>query len=155
MGFFASELATILETYQRPTDESPWSILTRMGIHPQQIERLQKAVDDFTAIATLTATHQQQLRQELALTPIEWARLQAGSEADTFLRLLLFHHTPLDDAANKANAVFAASLKDKLATGGQSSSIFPILNEHDQAAIRPGPQHHRPRGPRRKDTPEF
>src|SRR5271165_2340937 len=155
MGFFAGELAAILQTHVNHPDASPWSILSRMGIHPQQIDRLKKAAEDLAQVATLQSAQLQQLRQELELSPGEWARLQAGAEADTFLRLLLYHNYSLEDAANKANAVFAAALKDKLATGGRSESVFPTLTEHDQAGIHPGPQHHRPRGPRRKDAIEF
>lgn len=155
MGIFAGELFAVLDKHKGPNDASPWSILQRMGVHQQQIERLQIAFDDISQVAALQAPYLTQLRQELNLSPAEWARLQAGLEADTFLRLLLYHNYPLEEAANKANAVFSAAVKDKLATGGRSESVFPVLSEKDQSAIVPGPVHHRPRGPRPKDRGDY
>jgi hypothetical protein len=154
MGIFAGELYAVLERHSAQS-ANPWAILTRLGVHQQQIERLQAAFDEIGVVATLQASYLTQLRQELSLTPAEWARLQAGLEADTFLRLLLYHNYPVDEAANKSNAIFSAAVKDKLATGGRSDSIFPSLKEHDQSAIVPGPIHHRPRGPRPKDRNDF
>lgn len=152
MGFFAGELASILQAHVTHPGGSPWSILTRLGVHPQQIDRLKKAHDDLAQVATLQSTYLQQLRQELELTPGEWARLQAGIEADAFFRLLMYHNYPLDEAANKANAVFSSTLKDRLATGGKSESVFPMLSQTDQAGIVPS-QTPRRRGPRRKEAP--
>ncbi len=154
MGFFAGELYTILESH---TDgaRDPWEILTKFGVHPQQIDRLRAAEMDLTQVATLQSAYLTQLRQELNLTPVEWARLQAGLEADTFYRLLLYHNYPPNEAANKANAVFSAAVKDKLATGGRGESIYPVLNPSDQAAINPGPIHHRPRGPRPRERNDY
>src|SRR6185437_15571623 len=125
MGFFAAELAAILADHQPSGAETPWTPLQRLGVHPQQVERLQHAAEDIGQVATLQANVLQQLRQELVLSPFEWARLQAGSEADTFFRLLVYHNYPLEEVANKTNAVFAAALKDKLAVGGRSESIYP------------------------------
>jgi len=149
MGFFAGELEAILRNHVAHPNGSPWSILTRMGVHPQQIDRLKKAHDDIGQVATLQGSHMQQLRQELELSPIEWARLQAGIEADTFLRLLLYHNYPLDEAANKANAVFSAVLKDKLATGGKTDNVYASLSNGDSAAIDAN-QAQRPRAIRRR-----
>ena len=154
MGIFAGELHAILEQHA-PEGSNPWLILQKMGVHQQQIDRLMEAFNDISLVATLQAQYLTQLRQELNLTPAEWSRLQAGLEADTFLRLLLYHNYPIDEAANKANAIFSAAVKDKLATGGRSESVFPTLNARDQAAIVPGPIHHRPRGPRPKDRADF
>ncbi len=141
MGFFASELAAILEEHQPPGSDSPWAIVQRLGVHPQQVERLQAAAEDISQVATLQASVLQQLRQELDLTPLEWARLQAGSEADAFFRLLVYHNYPLEEAANKSNAVFAAALKDKLATGGNSASIYPTTPALEQVrASAPQPR---------------
>jgi hypothetical protein len=154
MGIFAGELYAVLERHS-PPDANPWAILTRLGVHQQQIERLQAAFEEIGLVATLQSTYLTQLRQELSLTPSEWSRLQAGMEADTFLRLLLYHNYPVDEAANKANAIFSAAVKDKLATGGRSESIFPTLSERDMSAIEPGPIHHRPRGPRPKDHNDY
>jgi hypothetical protein len=151
MGFFAGELEAVLRAHVAHPNGSPWSILTRMGVHPQQIDRLKKAFDDIGQVATLQGTYLQQLRQELEMAPAEWARLQAGIEADTFLRLLLYHNYPLEEAANKANAVFSAVLKDMLATGGKTDNVYAPLSESDAAAINAN-QPHRPRGVRRRNA---
>lgn len=132
MGFLASELGAILGSHQPPGMDSPWSLLQRLGVHPNQVERLQQSADDVTQVATLQASVLQQLRQELDLSPYEWARLQAGSEADTFFRLLTYHNYPIEEAVNKSNAVFAAALKDRLATGGRSESIYPSTPAMEQ-----------------------
>ena len=104
-----------------------------MGVHLQQVDRLKKANEDIGQIASLQESHLRQLRQELELTPLEWARLQAGIEADMFFRLLLYHNYPLEEAANRANAVFALTLKDRLDLGGKSDAIYPVA-EPIQAA---------------------
>jgi|GEM_PF-4563459 len=152
MGFFAGELEAILKTHSTQPNGSPWSILTRMGVHPQQIDRLKKAYEDISQVATLQASYLQQLRQELELSPIEWARLQAGIEADSFLRLLLYHSYSLEEAANKANAVFSSVLKDRLASGGKTDLTYAPLSESDNAVIEAN-QTSRGRGKRgRKET---
>jgi hypothetical protein len=150
MGFLASELGAILTTHQAPGTDSPWLLLQRLGVHPNQAERLQQAADDVTQVATLQASVLQQLRQELDLSPYEWARLQAGSEADTFYRLLTYHNYPVEEAVNKSNAVFAAALKDKLATGGRSESIYPSTPAMEQ--IRANAPQPRRRGRRPTKT---
>lgn len=132
MGFLASELDAVLREHNPSSSESPWAILYRMGVHPMQVERLQSAVDDFGQVATLPSSTLQQLRQELGLTPGEYARLQAGVEADAFFRLMVYHNYPLEEAANKSNAVFANALKDKLATGARSESVYPNLAGMEQ-----------------------
>jgi hypothetical protein len=124
MGFFAGELEAVLTEHARDEHTSPWDALQHLGVHQQQIDRLQAAAEEFDQVATLPPGVLQQLKQELALQPLEWARLQAGIDADTFLRLLMYHHYPIDEAANKANAVFAAALRDKLATGGATSTVY-------------------------------
>lgn len=124
MGFFAAELADILDRHRKADEATPWEVLARMGIHPIQIERLQQAEIEFDHVASLPAQSMQNIRQELGLSALEWARLQSGLDADTFLRLLLYHNYPIEEAANKANAVFAAALKDRLATGSHAESIF-------------------------------
>ena len=141
MGFLASELDVVLKEHNASGNESEWAILFRMGIHPTQVERLQHAADDFGQVATLPSHALQQLRQELGLSPIEYARLQAGVEADAFFRLLVYHNYPLEEAANKSNAVFANALKDKLATGGKSESVYPTLVGMEQArTVMPPPR---------------
>ncbi len=145
MGFFAGELAEILEQHQPPGSESRWVVLQRLGVHPNQIERLQHAADDVGQVATLQTNILQQLRQEYGLSPAEWARLQAGSEADTFYRLLVYHNYPLEEAINKSNAVFAAALKDKLATGGRGESIYPTTPALEQIRANTPPQKKRGR----------
>jgi len=145
MGFFAGELAEILEQHQPPGTESKWVVLQRLGVHPNQVERLQHAADDVGQVATLQATVLQQLKQEFDLSPAEWARLQAGSEADTFYRLLVYHNYPLEEAVNKSNAVFAASLKDKLATGGRGESIYPTTPALEQIRANTPPPRRRGR----------
>lgn len=141
MGFLASELEVTLKQHNTSNTESVWAVLLRMGVHPTQVERLQRAADDFGQVATLPQNTLLQLRQEFGLTPIEYARLQAGIEADAFFRLLIYHNYPLDEAANKSNAVYANALKDKLATGGKSESVYPNLEGMDQArATTPPPR---------------
>ncbi len=129
MGFFAGELAAILSAHQSHPQGSPWAILTRMGVHPQQIDRLKKANEDIGQIATLPQPYLSQLRAELDLTSPEWARLQAAIEADVFFRLLLYHNYSLEEAANRANAVFANVLKDQLAASGKQESIYVPTEE--------------------------
>lgn len=149
MGFFAGELQAILQTHVTPIGSSPWALLTRLGVHPQVIDRIKKAADDIAQVATLPENNLIQLKQELELTPAEWARLQSGIEADTFFRLLMYHNYPLEEAANKANAVFAATLKDKLATGGKSDSVYaPLSEDATTAMIQSRPR--RGRGPGRR-----
>lgn len=141
MGFFAAELAAILEVHSSQERAQAWEILQRMGVQEAQIQRLQQAADDLAQIATLPVQILQRLRQDLGLSPLAWARLQAGNDADAFLRLVIYHNFPLEEAANKANAVFAAALKDRLATGGYSDSIYPrTLVLAQSRAIAPPPQ---------------
>jgi GAF domain-containing protein len=124
MGFFAGELEAVLRAHVTHPNNSPWAILTRIKVHPQQIDRLKKAQEDIEQVATLHVSYLQQLRQEFDLNPAEWARLQAGLEADSFLRLLIYHNYPIDDAINHANAIFAEVLKDLLATGRKTDDIY-------------------------------
>ena len=146
MGFFASELKTALSARL-----ALWDVLKRMGVHPNQIDRLIKAADDFALVAKLPSPTIQQLRQELNLNPIEYARLQAGVEADNLLRLMVYHNYPIEEVANKTNAVFASALKDRLATGGKSESVYPALpNMAAARAVVPPP---RRRGPAKKNLP--
>ena len=148
MGFFAGELYAILSAHQSHPQGTPWSILARIGVHPQQIDRLKKAADDIGQVATLPDVALQQLRNEIELTPLEWSRLQAGIEADVFLRMLLYHSYPLEDAVNTANSIFAAMLKDRLATGG-GELILPELSDAVNMAIQAG-RGRRGRGIRRR-----
>lgn len=153
MGFLASELKTVLTEHATSPNESEWVILFRMGIHPSQVERLQQAAEDFGQVATLPSHAIQQLRQELALSPIEYARLQAGVVADAFFHLMVYHNYPLEEAANKSNAVFANALKDKLATGGKSESVYPTII-HNPASSAPTPAPKK-RGPGRPKAPHI
>jgi hypothetical protein len=148
MGFFAGELENVLRNHISHPQGSPWSILARMNVHPQQIDRLKKAADDIGQVATLPDVALQQLRIEIELTPLEWSRLQAGIEADVFLRMLLYHSYPLEDAVNTANSIFAAMLKDRLATGG-GEVILPELSDAVNMAIQAG-RGRRGRGIRRR-----
>ncbi len=134
MGFFAGELESVLEIHA--STGSPWSILTRLGVHPQQIDRLKKAHDDISQVATLQATYLQQMRHELELTPVEWSRLQAGIQADIFLRLLLYHNYPLDEAADIANSVFALKLRNSLAVGGKTELQFAPFSQADYEQLK-------------------
>ena len=142
MGFLATELVAVLATH----NIDPWQRLLHMGIHPTQVERLKIAAEDFAQVATLPSHILPQLRQEVPLSPIEYARLQAGVEADAFFRLLIYHNYPLEEAANKSNAVFANALKDKLATGGTSESVYPAMPPPEASAT---PVTTRRRGPGR------
>ncbi len=134
MGFFAGELAMILQAHLHHTGDSPWETLTRIGVHPQQIDRLKKASEDIGQIANMQESYLIQLCEELELTPLEWARLQAGIETDMFFRLLLHHGYRIEVAANRANDVFASALKDRLALGGKSDEIYA---GSDQAQATP------------------
>jgi hypothetical protein len=145
MGFFAGELEVILSDHNPLSHESPWNILNRLSVHPQQTDRLQKAAEDIGQVATLPHPILMQIKQELNLNPIAWARLQAGIEADAFFRLLMYHNYSLEEAVNKANAVFANALKDRLATGGKSDSIYPSSPELDVLAGIPAPVRRRGR----------
>jgi hypothetical protein len=131
LGFFASELLTVLRSHTAPAD-SPWDILRRLGVHEGQIIRLQEAAEDVVLIASLPSSTLGLLRQELNLSPLENARLIAGQEADVFFRLLIYHNYRLDEAVNKSNAVYAASLKDHLASAGSSDSIYPTVTSRVQ-----------------------
>lgn len=148
MGFFAGELESILRAHVAHPQGSPWSILARMGVHPQQIDRLKKAAEDIAQVATLPDPAMRQLRSELELSLSEWARLQAGIEADVFLRMLLYHSYPIDEAANVANSIFAAMLKDRIANGG-GEHLFPGLSDEVNVAIQAG-RGRRGRGIRRR-----
>lgn len=150
MGFFAGELAAILSAHQSHPQGSPWAILARMGVHPQQIDRLKKANDDIGQIASLQNSFLVQLRQELDLAPMEWARLQASVEADVFFRLLLYHNYPLEEATNWSNAIFASALKDRLAVGSKAESIYVAAENTEEAGpfMRP----HRTRGRKLEDV---
>jgi hypothetical protein len=128
MGFFAGELEQILRDHITHPQGSPWVILKRMNVHHQQITRLKIATEQLAQVATVSEATLQQLRVELELSLLEWARLQAGMEADAFLRLLLYHSYALDDAVNTANAIFAMTLKDQLTTGA-GKWHFPELSD--------------------------
>lgn len=154
MGFFASELATVLKEHNTLPLESEWAILHRLGVHPDQVEHLQKAADDFALVATLPSPVVHQLRQELGLSPIEYARLQAGLEADAFMRLMVYHNYPIEEAANKSNAVFANALKDKMATGGKSESIYPALTGMAGSSAVTPPPRRRGRAKKNRDADE-
>ncbi len=152
MGVLASELLAILEDHNTDPKQSAWAALYKIGVHPSQVERLQQAADDIAQVATLPASMLQQLRQELGLTPAEYARLQAGVEADAFFRLMIYHNYPIEEAVNKTNAVYANALKDRLAVGGRSEAIFPVLVGMEQVRT-PAPAPRR-RGRQRKATAE-
>jgi len=53
--------------------------------------------------------------------------------------LLTYHDNSLEEAGNKANTVFASALKEKLAIGGKSESIYPSSPELDAWAAIPLP----------------
>lgn len=148
MGFFAGELEVILREHNPLTNESPWNVLNRLNVHPQQIERLQQAAADIGAVATLPDKLMVQIKQELNLSPIAWARLLAGIDADAQFRLLMYHNYTLEEAVKNANAIFASALKDRLATGGKSDSVYPSSPELDALAAVPSsvrPKKGRPR----------
>jgi hypothetical protein len=115
-------------------------------VHPEQIARLQQAADDVCQVAKLSQDKVQQLRQELGLAPAEYARLQAGLEADAFFRLMLYHNYPIEEAVNKTNAVYANALKDRLAVGGVGP-IFPVMTLPADADATPPPRKRRGRKP--------
>jgi hypothetical protein len=131
VGFFAGELERILSKRQK---NSPWSLLSRMGIHPQQVDRLKKAYDDIGQVATLQKAHLDQIRFDLELSQEEWARLNSASRADTVLRLFLYHDYPLDQAARMANAIYVDTLQNLLLVGDKMEDIF----YPDESAIEAG-----------------
>ncbi len=136
MGFFASELYAILERrVEHPQVGTPWTILSRLGIHPQQVDRLRKANDELGLIATLPASLITKIQNELELTKEEYARLMAAIEADVFLRLLLYHQYSLEEAANRANSIFAASLKDFISAQG-NPAILPLEDVAEEVPPR-------------------
>jgi hypothetical protein len=145
MGFFAGELLVVLQENNPLPNDRPWNLLHRLNIHPQQVERLAKAAEDIGQVATLPLPFLDQLKRELNLSPIGWARLQAAIEADAFFRLLLYHNYSLEEATNKANAIFAGSLRDHLANGGKGDSIYPPCSALDALAALPGPTRRRGR----------
>ena len=146
MGFFAAELQELLIKY---APVAPWDVLARAGIHPMQIKRLQVAAVETGQVATLMGASLAEVRQSLTLTPLDYCRLIAGIEADTFFRLLVYHNYPLEEAANKSNAVFASALKDRLATGGNSLSIYPLIDNRPyvSSSIKPRRRNPRPAKP--------
>jgi hypothetical protein len=148
MGFFAGELEVVLQENNPLPNESPWNMLKRLSVHSEQTKRLALAAEDIGQVATLPPPLLLQLKQEMNLAPLAWARLQAGIEADAFFRLLMYHNYSLEEAVNKANAVFANTLKDKLATGGKSDSIYPALPELDALAAIPSPLRRKSRKPK-------
>lgn len=136
MGFYAAELAAILQAHVTHPGGSPWSILTRLGVHPQQIDRLKKAHDEIAQVSSLQQRFKDELTRDLELSPRDVARLAAAEEADAVLRILMYHNYPLDEAANRANAVFATLLKDRLAAGGRSTIYAPGADD-DAGGIGP------------------
>jgi hypothetical protein len=126
MGFFASELRIVLQVHAKSND-SPWDTLRQLGVHEEQIHRLQEATEDPVLIASLPQATIENLQRECDVSFLESARLHAATEADVFFRLLIYHNYRLDEAMNKANAVFAANLKDHLAPGERNASIYPTL----------------------------
>ena len=143
MGFFAGELEQLLRA-RTNAHSSPWAMLTHTHLRPQRIERLKKAAQDISHTTILPSEVRQQLRCDLELSFTEWARLQAAYEADTFLRLLMFHNFPLDEAVNKANAVFASALKDTLARG-ELSHVQLSDGPHPEPPPSPRARHRPPR----------
>lgn len=115
MGFFAAELATVLTDAHQTYDA-----LRRVDIGQAHIAALQAAALDTTLISTLPRETIARLVREFSLSPLQASRLYAGFEADQFLRLVRYHNYGLEESMNKANAVFAASLKDRMMQGGGS-----------------------------------
>lgn len=141
MGFFAGELDAILHDHGKG-----WDYLSTLGVHAQQIKRLVAACEDVNQIASLDDNTQRQMDQELQLTPLERARLVAAGEADTFYRLLVYHKYLVEEAWNKANAVYSASLRDHLAVGGvRDASIYPIPSSENIVQIPAAPKRRRGR----------
>lgn len=118
MGFFAAELENILHAHLSHEGASSWSILSRLGIHPQQIDRLKKAADDIMLVSTMPEADFDRLCAELQLSPLELARLHAGTEADVALRMTKYHGYSDEEVANIANAIYSSSLKDRLTQHG-------------------------------------
>ncbi len=134
MGFFASELAAALQAHVR-SNQSPWAVLSRLGVHPQQIDRLKKAAEDFGLVASLKMEVIVQIEQEIEATRYTHFRLMAALDADQMLRLMAYHNYPVDEIANNANALFNASLLDMMASG--SEQVFPKRKDDGQEAPPP------------------
>lgn len=130
MGFFASELYSVLEAHNS-TDGNPWTVLSRMGIHPQQVDRLKKAFDDPGQIATLHESFVDQIKSTLNINTNEWSRISAALEADLILRLLLYHNYELYRALNIANAVFSSTFRDLMIANGDIHHVYLTREEDD------------------------
>lgn len=137
MGFFAAELETILADRAK-NSARPWSVLSRMGVHPQQIDRLKKAAEDVRQVASLPEPSLEQVRVELELTPYEWARLRAGMEADVTLRMTDYHGYSNEDIMNMANTIFSNSLKDRIAQEQIGLTSEQLTSAFDTAMQRAG-----------------
>ncbi len=112
MGFLAAELDELLKKHYTKQKGSHWSLLAQVHVHPQQIERLRTASEEFGRVASLQGTYLIALKDSLKLDAKAWARLEAAVEADKALRMFLYHKLDLDEAMNKANAVFSGALHD-------------------------------------------
>ncbi len=125
MGFLAAELDEILKKHYKKEKGSHWSLLAQIHVHPQQIERLRFASEEFGRVASLQGSYLLTLKDSLSLDTKEWARLQAAVEADKSLRMFLYHKLDLDEAMNKANAVFSGALHDlQISFGASQSSAY-------------------------------
>lgn len=149
MGFFAAELESLLRQHSAHPQASPWAILSRLGVHPQQVDRLKKAADDPRLIATLPEKFLPSLQQELGASPQEWARLMAGIEADVAIRMTQYHGYDGDEGMNTGNAIFSAMLKDRLAQIQLGDAAPEILSALDTTMQRAG-RGRRGRGIRRR-----
>jgi hypothetical protein len=150
MGFFAGELEAVLREHNPISQESSWNILHRLNLHPQQIERLQHAAADIGQVATLPSRSLVQIKQELNLGSVPWARLEAGIEADACMRLMMYHNYSLEEAVAIANAIFAQTFKDRLVLRETSEFIYPAGDQSDTPAPHPAPMRRRGR-PRKTD----
>lgn len=123
MGFLASDIVDICT--QRGINYC--TLLAECGVHTTQIAHITAAADDPTDIARLPPAIITELDQRMAFTPAERARIDAAEVADTFLRLLYYHNYLPTEAMQKANAVYAAARRDRLAIGGTHGSIYPPI----------------------------
>lgn len=151
MGFYAAELEQFLAT-RTQHQASPWSVLSRMGMHPQQIDRLKKAAEEPVNVSAAPKEFQRRMRDELQITPAEWYRLMAALEADVTLRICLYYGYDTDTAMNLANVEFACVLKDRIAQGDLAlpSELADAMDTTMLAAADP----RRGRGIRRRVEPQ-
>jgi hypothetical protein len=146
MGHFAAELITIITEHVGA--ENVTQCLQAYDMSPKQIQRLATAAEDPAMVATMQLSKCNELVQNLDLNKLEQGRLEAGREADMYLRLILYHKWDIEKAMTYSNAIFANTLKEILANGGNPYARY-VFTPTDP----PSPQTIRPRKRRESTWP--